>query len=124
MANLKNLHKIHALADGERVTVGNNRTIERSGSSYMCRLHGHPVFTLRAQASGQADVFLDACGYLTATTARAMQDFAGAFGVSLGVSRAGGVLSAMWQLDGEWCKRESAGGDVLSLVADRKELAQ
>lgn len=124
MANLKNLHKIPALADGERVTVGNNRTIERKGPSYVCRLHGNPSFTLRARASGYADIFLDTCGWLTATTVQAMQDFAGALGVSLGVSRAGGVLSARWPLDGEWCARKSTGGDMLSLVADRKELAQ
>jgi hypothetical protein len=123
MANLKNLHKIPALADGECVTVGNNRTIERKGPSYVCRLRGNPIFTLRARASGHADIFLDACGWLTATTVQAMQDFAGALGVSLGVSRAGGVLSAMWQLEGERHKRESTSGDVLSLVADRKELA-
>lgn len=123
MANLKNLDRIWIAPEGESVTVGNNRTVTRETRDgnpvFVCRLHGAPiVVAIPHGENGTITIRLDACGYLTTTTILAMGDFMGAFGVAGSASRAGGVLSARWYLDG-WFERESLDGESMSLTADR-----
>ena len=118
MAKLRNLDKIFTLTLGERVTVGNNRTVERTARGYTCRLHEHPIVLVALGGKGEAFLTLDECGYLTRTTAQAMQDFAKAFGARLGVSIAGGKLAARWMQNSEWKERQQD-GNGLAFVADR-----
>jgi hypothetical protein len=118
MAKLRNLDKIHALAPGERVTVGNNRTVERTERGYTCCLHGHPIALVALGSNGEAFLTLDECGYLTHTTAEAMQDFAKAFGARLGVSIALRLLSVRWVYEGAWHEKIIRPGHI-SIVADR-----
>lgn len=125
MAQLSNLDRIWTAPPGTAVTVGNNRTITRETRAdgvkhFVCRLHGAPVAIIVPHgAAGTVSVRLDACGYLTTTTIRAMSDFIGAFGVAGAASRAGGILSARWHYAGEWHERDSSDGDLMSFVADR-----
>lgn len=112
MAQLKNTDKIFDLANGQAVTVGNNRTITRdSANEFTCRLHGHPIVKVKVLSpdSGNVVLWLDSCGYLTTTTIAAMGDFMHAFGVSGSASRAGGKLSARWFADG-WKERQAEEG--------------
>lgn len=122
MAKLKNTHKIFDLANGQAMTVGNNRTITRdSGNEFTCRLHGHPVVKVKvlSPCSGNVVLWLDSCGYLTTTTINAMGDFMRAFGVSGIASRAGGKLSARWFADG-WKERQAEEGvEMLKFWANR-----
>ena len=118
MAKLRNLDKIFMLTLGERVTVGNNRTVERTARGYTCRLHGHPIALVALGSNGEASLSLDDCGYLTRTTAEAMQDFAHAFGVRLGVSIALRLLSVRWVYEGTWHEKIIRPGHI-SIVADR-----
>jgi len=82
--------------------VGNNRTVShvlsanREGGedrTIIGSLHGHPVFTLYKKEGGYT-LRLDTCGYTTVTTRAAMADFTRAAGLRIGVSIAGGELSA------------------------------
>ena len=118
MAKLRNLDKIFTLALGERVTIGNNRTVERTARGYSCRLHGHPIVLVALGGKGEAFLTLDECGYLTRTTAQAMQDFAKAFGARLGVSIALRLLSVRWVYEGTWHEKIIRPGHI-SIVADR-----
>lgn len=121
MAKLRNIDKIFTLNTGERVTVGNNRTIEKAlldgAMRYVCRLHGSPIMTAALGSNGHLFVTLDDCGYRTRTTAQALQDFAAAFGARLGVSIAGGDLSIHWYQDG-WKERKALDGRA-AITLDR-----
>ena len=124
MAKLKNLDSIWTAPEGHAVKVGNNRTItrdKRDGGAivFTCRLHGAPVVKVTPHGdNGTATVRLDACGYLTTTTIAAMGDFIAAFGIRGRASRAGGILSARWYLDG-WFERESLDGESMAFTAHR-----
>ena len=118
MAKLRNLDKIFTLSEGGRMTVGNNRTIEKQGARYVCRLHGHAVADIGLGSGGEAFITLNDCGYRTQTTAQTMADFASAFGAKLGVSIAGGELGLRWNYGGEWRDRKAIDGRA-SIVADR-----
>jgi hypothetical protein len=123
MAKLINRETIWTAPEGQAVTVGNNRTVTRkdgAGESYFeCRLHGHPVAVIACKgASGVAYVTLDSCGFLTVTTVSAMKDFLALFGISAGVSRAGGKLSVRYTMpSGAW--REKEGDSSLNFVGHR-----
>lgn len=121
MAKLRNIDKIFTLNNGERITIGHNRTIEKTlldgAMRYVCRLHGHPVMTAALGSGGHLFATLDDCGYCTRTTAQAMQDFANAFGARLSVSIAGGDLSLRWYQDG-WKGREAIDGRA-AITMDR-----
>lgn len=120
MAKLKNTDKIFDLANGQALTVGHNRTVTRdSKTEFTGRLHGHPVFSIKCANDGTAFVKLDCCGYLTVTTRSAMADFMKAFGISGGVSIAGGVLSARAKREGEYIESRDNGYGVLKMVAQR-----
>jgi hypothetical protein len=113
MAKLNNLESVWVAPVGQLVTVGNNRQIARDESgAFVCYLHGSAVARIKCEgASGIARVALDSCGYLTTTTLAAMRDFLGAFGVTAGVSRAGGRLSARWKMpSGAWREADSDSG--------------
>lgn len=118
MAKLRNLDKIFALAEGERVTIGNNRTVTREGHGFTGRLHGAPIVRIVPRADGKASLWLDDCGFRTVTTRAAMQDFAKAFGVQMGVSFAGGEFSVRWQHGADWHAREATAGKA-NIIADR-----
>ena len=100
MAQLKNINKIFDLRAGGSITVGNNRTITRENrATFTGCLHGHPVFKIVCDMSGESGdcrVTLNTCGYMTVTMRSAMNDFCSAFGVSVGVSFAKGVFSARY----------------------------
>lgn len=123
MAKLKRLDDIWKLPAGQLVTVGNNRQIARDESgAFTCYLHGSPVARIKCEgASGIAHVELDSCGFMTATTIAAMQDFLAAFGVSADVSRAGGRLSARWKMpSGAWReKADETPGGALTFTGHR-----
>ena len=112
MAKLKNTDKLFNMKEGETITVGNNRTVTRrkygNGFGFQCKLHGHGVAFVGVEGQGQiARVTLNDCGFLTRTTAGAMQDFARAFGANLGVSIAGGKLAFRFKNGaGAWVERE------------------
>jgi hypothetical protein len=115
MAKLKRLDDIWKLPAGQLVTVGNNRQIARDESgAFTCYLHGSPVARIKCEgASGITRVDLDSCGFMTATTVAAMRDFLAAFGITAGVSRAGGRLSARWKMpSGAWRETESDSGTL------------
>lgn len=120
MAKLRNIDKIFTLDDGERVTIGHNRTVEcvSTGKRFDCFLHGHAIAKVVTRADGKASIWLNDCGYRTATTRQAMQDFAKAFGVRLGVSFAKGGFSIRWKHGTSWHDRDAKGGRV-NFVADR-----
>lgn len=105
------------------ITVGHNRMIARNMLDghpvFTCYLHGHPVARIKPHgASGSATVTLDDCGYLTATTVKAMAEFMAAFGITGSVSRAGGDISARWKQDGQWHERAGQDGRM-AFAADR-----
>jgi hypothetical protein len=124
MVKLRNLDKIWEVPAGTRVNVGHNLDIEPrlrddGFKVFDCYLHGSTVSrVLPHGSSGGASVWLDDCGYLTATTIAAMNDFMRAFGIRGSASRAGGKLSVRFVLHGEWHKRESSDGS-LRFAADR-----
>lgn len=117
MANLRfrSLAAVPFKADGDRVKVGHNRTVERVESdgvvAYVFRLHGHAVATLRTFSDGGVALFLDSCGYLTVTTRQAMKDALSLFGLRGGVSMAGGKLSADIFRYSTDCERRAASAD-------------
>jgi hypothetical protein len=125
MAKPINRETIWIAPAGQSVTVGNNRTVTRGAgagtneSRFTCRLHGHPVAVITCKgASGVAYVTLDSCGFLTVTTVSAMKDFLALFGISAGVSRAGGRLSVRYKMpSGAW--REKEGDSSLNFVGHR-----
>jgi hypothetical protein len=123
MAKLMNRETVWTAPAGHSVTVGNNRTVTRrdgAGETFFdCRLHGHTVAVIACKgASGIAYVTLDSCGYMTPTTVAAMKDFMGLFGITAGVSRAGGKLSVRYKLpSGAW--REKEDDSSLTFVGHR-----
>ena len=125
MANKMKLdvRKCWTAPEGQHVTVGHNRQIARSVIDgfpiFTCYLHGSPVARIKPHgASPTATVTFDDCGYLTATTVKAMAEFAAAFGVHCGVSRAKGDLSVRWMQDGAWTERKGPDGRI-AFAADR-----
>jgi hypothetical protein len=123
MAQLKNTHRIFDLKEGESLTIGNNRTVTRrkynNGFGFQCKLHGHGVSFVSIEGTGEiAKVTLNDCGYLTRTTAEAMKDFARAFGCTLSVSIAGGVLTLRFKNGaGHYVERQGESGDCLGPYA-------
>ena len=114
MGKLKNTEKLHGMAIGDSVTIGNNRTVSRVNGGWRCMLHGNGIAFV--SMSGGCEILhmtLSDCGYLTPTTRDAMQDFARAFGAALSVSIAGGVLTYRFKNGaGAWQERKAASGDV------------
>ena len=101
MANLKTTEHFDFanFAPDTVETIGNNRQVTHlfspSGNQMITgRLHGHTVFTLRKMGiSGRPDLAflcLDNCGYMTATTVSAVNDFLDAANINARVSRAKG----------------------------------
>lgn len=75
-----------APADGSRVTIGNNRQVQKRADETIYRLHGHPVVRVTADT-----LTVDTCGYSTVTTRNAIRDFIEAhLGFRVGVSFARG----------------------------------
>lgn len=124
MAQLKNLDRIFDLANGNNLTVGNNRVISRvNRAQFVGLLYDNPVFSITLDSSGESGncrITLNTCGFMTVTTRAAMVDFCQAFGVTVGVSFAKGVFIMRYGKS----EITSNGYGVLSFHAERfgKEL--
>ena len=101
MVKLKNIDLTsNPLSIGESVTVGNNRTIERVDTDYRnpyelhYKLHGHAIAHVKRFHNGVIQVHIDDCGYVTSTTRNALKDLFDALDLRVGVSIAGGKLTA------------------------------
>lgn len=101
MAKIKNIKLTgNTLSIGESVTVGNNRTIERVETDYRkpyelhYKLHGHAIAHVKRFHNGIIQVQIEDCGYVTSTTRNALNDLFNVLGLRVGVSIAGGKLTA------------------------------
>ena len=115
--------KVWDAPEATLVTVGHNRTMmwtyEGGFRRFNCYLHGHCIARIKPHgAEPSATVHFNDSGYLTATTCKAMSEFAAAFGVSCGVSRAGGEMSVRYKQDGEYVSRKAPDGRI-TFAAER-----